>query len=455
MKFWEITKKDLRLLLRDRRALIVLVVLPLIFITIIGLTTGRLMGWSSSNTVLKIALIDKVDYDSIGVVKPTSAGDEKPEAANENGETATATDETPLTDEERAVERKLTRNIIAKVFNRIQERDGFEIWEVATEDEARALYERGRVNAAIVVGPEFYQRVKALVPADIMDRPEGDKPADVLASLDIDLRSAHRESSTHSAIAEVVWANTFRAIAPTVLCAASLPRRFMGSRCGALDEEAEAAPIEFLPRQDHVYVQNEVVYQNLIPSYTVMFVFFLVTVMARSFIQEREIGTLRRLRIAPLSPTSLLAGKTIPFLIISLVQTVLLFVCGRLLFGMSWGTEPVLLIPVIICTSLSATALGLLIATLVRTEPQVTAYANIVVITMAGISGCFMPRRWLPEAMQRLSLATPHAWALEAFNQIFAQAVPDRPLIAESCAMLLGFTALYFLGGSLRFRSLD
>jgi ABC-2 type transport system permease protein len=74
---------------------------------------------------------------------------------------------------------------------------------------------------------------------------------------------------------------------------------------------------------------------------------------------------------------------------------------------------------------------------------------------MAGISGCFMPRRWLPEAMQDLSLATPHAWALEAFNQLLAQPTPDLRLVTECCAMLLGFTAIYFVGGSLRFRTLD
>jgi ABC-2 type transport system permease protein len=459
MKFWIITKKDLRLLVRDRRALIVLVVLPLIFITIIGLTTGKLMGWTSSNTVLRIVLIDKTDYDSIGKVPPktetAAAAGKSDEAVVDETVAEETLDDTPLTPEEIVIEQKLTRNIVTKIFNRIQRRDGFEIKTVDTDDQARELYEHHIAAAAIIIGPDFYRRVKGLAPAEIMDRPEEDTPSGALERLDIQLKSPSDTSSTHSLIAEVVWANVFRSIAPTVLCARSLPRRFMGRRCGELDEEVEAAEIERLPRQEHAYVQNEIVYQNLIPSYTVMFVFFLVTIMARSFINERDIGTLRRLRIAPVSPTSLLAGKTVPFLIISLVQTALLFGCGRLLFGMSWGNTPVLLIPVILCTSLAATALGLLLSTLVRTESQVTAYANIVVITMAGISGCFMPRRWLPEPMQNLSLATPHAWALEAYDQLLAQPAPDMHLVVECCAMLLGFAFVYFVGGSLRFRSLD
>jgi len=454
MNAWEITKKDLRLLVRDRRALIVLVVLPLIFITIIGLTTGRLMGWNNANTVLKIALVDDIDYDAIGKAPPPAFPDDEPADAAAS-QTADSEAPAPLTDEERVLEHKLTRNLVVKIFNRIQARDGFEVREFATAEEAIRESQHGDVNAALIIGPEFYYRVKELVPSDVLDRSENETPGGVMKRIGITLHSANEASSTHSAIEEVVWANVFRSIAPTVLCSRALPRRFMASRCAVLDAEVEGPPLELLPPQEHAHVGGDEIYQNLIPSYTVMFVFFLVTVMARSFIHERELGTLRRLRIAPVRPTALLAGKTVPFLIISLVQTVLLFVCGRLLFDMSWGSHPWMLLPVIFCTSMAATALGLLLATLVRTESQVSAYANIVVITMAGISGCFMPRKWLPAAMQEISLATPHAWSLIAYNQLLAQPVPDFPLIVECCAMLAGFTILYFIAGSFRFRSLD
>ena len=39
-----------------------------------------------------------------------------------------------------------------------------------------------------------------------------------------------------------------------------------------------------------------------------MFVFFVVNFMARSFIEERQLETLKRLRIAAISPTGLLLG---------------------------------------------------------------------------------------------------------------------------------------------------
>jgi ABC-2 type transport system permease protein len=68
MGFWEITKKDLKLLVRDRRTTALLIVLPLVFITIIGLTTGKLLGWKRSNQILRIGFVDEVDYQSIETI---------------------------------------------------------------------------------------------------------------------------------------------------------------------------------------------------------------------------------------------------------------------------------------------------------------------------------------------------------------------------------------------------
>ena len=110
-------------------------------------------------------------------------------------------------------------------------------------------------------------------------------------------------------------------------------------------------------------VRDGDVYKAIVPSYTVFFVFFLVNFMARSVLHERELGTLKRLRMAPINPISLLAGKTMPFLFISLIQTASSSFAGGCIFAFSWGNEPWMLIPVIVATSMAATALGLLVAT--------------------------------------------------------------------------------------------
>lgn len=219
-----------------------------------------------------------------------------------------------------------------------------------------------------------------------------------------------------------------------------------------MEQSDQAAAEQQQPEQP---AEKEDIYHQLVPGFTVMFVFFLVNIMARSFIHERQLGTLNRLRIAPLRPSSLLIGKTAPFFIVSLIQSAVLFLAGRFIWGMSWGTQPWLLLPVIAATSLAATALGLLVATLIRTDAQVSAYGNVIVITMAGISGCLMPRDWLSPTMQAVSLSTPHAWALIGYEEILTNDLPSLTVVTESCGMLLAFSLLYFLIGCICFGHVD
>ena len=445
MKFWEIARKDLRLLLRDRRALATLVVLPLIFITLIGLTTGKLLGWSDTNKVLRIAVVDEIAYDQIGTIDffaDESDADDDAEFEPEQ-----------LDEQQKQHEQKIARNIFTKIYNGIQSRNGMEVTKVENREAARAMLTQSQAHTALFIGKDFYKKINRLGLRDLAPGGSG-RLAEGFSSLDMHIESKQPDSTTHSIIEEIVWGQTLKTMSGKVLCGNNVVRRQVQSVCQKLDKEADSPPLALAPPQPVTKTSSEV-YQDLIPAYTVMFVFFLVNIMARSFIHERELGTLRRLRLAPIKPTSLLAGKTVPFLIISLAQTVLLFVCGKLLFGMSWGSSPWLLLPVIFCTSVAATSLGLLVATVVRTESQVSAIANLVVITMAGISGCFMPRKWLPDLLKQISKATPHAWSLMAYDQLLATPVPDVTLVVECCVWLIAFGGLFFLTGSLRFAHTD
>ena len=64
-------------------------------------------------------------------------------------------------------------------------------------------------------------------------------------------------------------------------------------------------------------------------------------------------------------------------------------------------------------------------------------------------------RVWLPSVMKKLSLATPHAWSLEAFDAVLTRSTVDHLLVLDCCAMLLAFAAAFFACGWWRFRSAD
>jgi ABC-type Na+ efflux pump permease subunit len=186
-------------------------------------------------------------------------------------------------------------------------------------------------------------------------------------------------------------------------------------------------------------------YQVLVPSYTVMFAFFLVLSVGWLFVAERKHGTLARLRAAPLTRGQILAGKLLPCLAVSLAQGFFLLLAGRVLFGMTWGSRPELLIPVVICTSIAAVGLAVLVASIARTETQVAVYGTLIVLVLGGVSGSLMPRDLMPEKVKTASLATPHAWALDAYAQLLATPTPNIALIGTACAVLVAFGAAFTL----------
>ena len=425
MPFWDIAKKDLILLARDMRAVFMLVAFPLLFITIIGLTTGKLLGWKSENQVLKIGIVDRMTYAAI-------------------------------TD---PAERRKAINMQRKIINAVRSGNGRRADLLPADADIRQLLDDETWDAVLIIGPEFYNRVQSLEPESVLS---GDSPVlkQGLSGLDMELRSNFSpDSSTRSIIEELLLQNTLKTILPYVLCrlrTSSLAvNKRIQQKCRKLEEETVELQPESEPKTGTKSGGDDRVYQEVIPSYTVMFVFFLVNIMARSFLHERDLGTLRRLRMAPITGASLVMGKTLPFFLISLVQSAVLFLAGRLLFGMSWGPSPGMLLPVIVATSAAATGLGLVVATLVRSESQVSAYATIVVISMAGVSGCFMPRDWLPVPMQTASLATPHAWALISYEQLLRKNVPDLAIVWQNCGVLLLFAAVFFTFGCWRFRYYD
>ena len=326
--------------------------------------------------------------------------------------------------------------------------------EISNPDDTMMLNEleinrpTDNIDMRLIIQPGFESRIRELS-TTLLTSPDESTRKDGLAAVNLTLIS--NETATDPMMEglgkTLVKLSLQNAILPVL--ALKVPSFRGAARDSVIpeaweeSEAAKAAPTDTGNR----------VYQFFIPSYTVLFVFFLVNIMGRSFLGERDTGTLRRLRIAPVSPVAILIGKTLPFFILSFVQTILLMISGRLLFGMSWGPQPLLLLPIMLCTSAAATALGLMFSTLAKTESQVSSFGNLILLSSAGISGCLVPRAWMPPMSQKISLFTPHAWALDAYSELLTEEMPRISTIVESCGMLLLFSMAFFVVGLYRFRA--
>jgi ABC-2 type transport system permease protein len=407
MNAWKITKKDMLLLVRDRRTLLGLVLMPLLFITILGLSAGQFFSEK-----------EKAKKMRVGVV-------------NQDGS-------------------PLAENLITEVVKL----DALVVTELPDREQAKEMLADGKIDVLAIIGPRYHKIVEELDTGDLFFTETG-KLSGRLRSLDIEVQSGAFLASAAEIVEQLVFAFAVRTIAPDVLRAhdPQLAVKFFlkAKRTAHQREDGETPP----PGPVATKSRSDVIYEYLVPSYTVMFVFFIVQLMARSLIGERDSGTLNRLFSGPVTRTALMVGKAVPFLIISLVQTVVLFLAGKILFHMSWGEYPWMLAAVIVSTSLAATALGLMLATAVRTDAQVTAYGNFLVLILAAISGCLMPRSWEPELMQQVGLAAPHAWALIAYDHLLSRDVPNLHVVWNCCATLVAFALSFFAVAWWRFRTLD
>lgn len=409
MGAWEITKKDLHLILRDKGALYTLLALPVVFIAILGVSTGQLFTRHEQSELVKIGIVDEDCSD-----------------------------------------------LSEQIFRDLEGIGGLKVVKVKDRDEASLRLQDGRSGVVVILGSDFHNRIEDLDMEDIFDLKTG-KLSPGLSAIDMRVECGASFVSVAQLVEYVVLSAVLRVVSPEVVKRNKLFARIIESRIERHKKELEESGQPALPPtpQEPVKPRGNIVYQTLVPAFMVMFAFFLVNIMANSFITERKLGTLRRMQVSRVNPVQLLWGKTLPFLVVSIAQSSLLFVSGKLMFGMSWGTYPAMLLPVLLTTSISATGLGLLVATIVRTESQVTSYSTFLVIVLAGISGCYMPREWLPELMKNVSLATPHAWALIAYQELLTHKNPDMRYVWECCGVLALMGSVCFTFGWLRFRKLE
>ncbi|MGH7653213.1 MAG: ABC transporter permease [Gemmatimonadaceae bacterium] len=197
--------------------------------------------------------------------------------------------------------------------------------------------------------------------------------------------------------------------------------------------------------------------QQNVPAWLVFAMFFVALPLSTTWLQERRQGTFTRLRSLGLSPLHLLLGKLVPYYVINLVQVVLMLAVGLYvvpLFGgdaLTLGHSTAGLAVMALAVSFAAVSYALLIANLVSTVEQATILTGVTNLVLAAVGGVMVPRFVMPLAMQRMSMASPMAWGLEGFLDIFLRD-GNVATVAPKALLLFGFGAasLLFAGVALR-----
>ena len=212
---------------------------------------------------------------------------------------------------------------------------------------------------------------------------------------------------------------------------------------GAL--ELEEASVTGAPRQLNTFDQN-------VPGFSVTFLLLGVLLgISLGLLDERDWGTLDRLRATPAPFAAVLVAKLLARFLVGLAQMTLLFAVGRVLFGVSLGPEPGALLLPTAGIVFAGTAFGLLVAGAATTREAVLPLGSMAIVTMAAVGGCWWPIDLEPQWMRHAALAFPTTWAMAAYNDLMIRRQPISAALVPT-AVLFAYGIVYLLLGLALFR---
>jgi ABC-2 type transport system permease protein len=195
-------------------------------------------------------------------------------------------------------------------------------------------------------------------------------------------------------------------------------------------------------------VSPNVVQQN-VPGWTIFALFWIAQILMINILYERQSGAFKRVMASPISFPLYMLSKTVPFVLINLVQAVMMFAFGVYVLPLVGCPELSLTnLPALglltVAISLTAVAFGLMMASLSRTVFLSASVSATVLIIMTALGGIMVPRFVMPDVMQKMSLLVPHGWALEGYLDIIVRhqsTVDILPHVGVLLLFCVGFAA--------------
>jgi ABC-2 type transport system permease protein len=242
------------------------------------------------------------------------------------------------------------------------------------------MIRQGRVQFAVTIPGDFTRRVAR-------GDPSAGNRAQVLVEAD-----ATDPSATGGAVAAL----------------AALPAQALAHDLkGALQPRGQGTPA-FDVVVHARYNPEAITAYNIVPGLLgIILSLTLVMMTSLSVTRETERGTMESLLATPVEPLEVMAGKLAPYVGIGLVQTVIILILARFLFGVPMEGGWVGLSLGVALFIVGSLALGFLISTAARSQLQAMQMSFFYIFPSILLSGFMFPFRGMPAWAQVIGEAIP------------------------------------------------
>jgi len=186
-------------------------------------------------------------------------------------------------------------------------------------------------------------------------------------------------------------------------------------------------------------------FDHSVPAMAVIFLLFNIFMYGGiNILQERRQGILERTFLSPATFGSMIMGKWISRIFLGMLQLLLLFLAGRLIFGIYLGPSlPALaLISLIFCGAISA--MCMLFGSIFKKEEMLIVFNILLANIMAALGGCWWPLEIVPKGLRLVGFAFPTGWIMDAYHKLIFFGTGMVGILPHIAA-LSGFTAVFLI----------
>lgn len=181
-----------------------------------------------------------------------------------------------------------------------------------------------------------------------------------------------------------------------------------------------------------------------------MYILFVGMLGTSSIIEEREQKTLMRLMSAAVSKSQILAGKVLGLFMLGIFDVSILILFTKFVFNVNWGNSIGGLVVLSLSMIFAASGLSMLIASLFKTSKAVMAANPAIVIVMSLLGGSMLPVYIMPPVLQDIAKITLNNWALKGYLSLMLNNGFDT--IVMPSIVLLAMGIVFLAAGIFRLR---
>jgi ABC-2 type transport system permease protein len=177
----------------------------------------------------------------------------------------------------------------------------------------------------------------------------------------------------------------------------------------------------------------------MLPNIMGLILVAIITVlMTMAIVKEREVGTLEQLIVTPIKPWQLIIGKTIPFIMVGFLDSLVAITVMVLWFGIVIKGSFIFLLFASLIFVLSILGIGLFVSTISRTQQQAMMVAQFgILLPMIYLSGFAFPIENMPGWLQPVTYLIPLRYYIIILRGVILRGASFIELLPDTIILLV------------------